>query len=95
MITDREESVSKIKILLVEDDHELLNALVDTLSMEGYSVHGVNKLSSAKTYLKNHQVDLVVSDVNFSNKIHKNDHLFTMVRLIIFENLSTDQYVLN
>ena len=81
MITDREESVSKIRILLVEDDHELLNALVDTLSMEGYSVHGVNKLSSAKSYLKNHQVDLVVSDVNF-NHDENNCELEKVLKLI-------------
>ncbi len=78
MIADREDSVSKIKILLVEDDHELLNALVDTLTMEGYSVHGVNKLSSAKSYLSNNQVDLVVSDVNF-NDVDKNCDLETGV----------------
>ncbi len=81
MITDREESVSKIKILLVEDDHELLNALSDTLTMEGYLVHGVNKLSSAVNYLKNNLVDMIISDVNF-NHDDKNCELESGVDLL-------------
>ena len=94
MITDREESVSKIKILLVEDDQELLNALSDTLNLEGYSVHGVNKLSSAVKYLTNHQVDLIVSDVNFNNE--EDNELETGIDLLNYtrNHLSSIPFVL-
>lgn len=62
-----EEVVSSIKILVVEDDKELLNALVETLVLEKYEVVGINKLADAFEFLRKNSVDLVVSDVNFEN----------------------------
>lgn len=62
-----EEVVSNIKVLVVEDDKELLNALVETLVLEKYEVTGINRLTDAFNYLKKNHVDLVVSDVNFKN----------------------------
>ena len=62
-----EEVVSSIKILVVEDDKELLNALVETLVLEKYEVIGINKLADACEFLRKNSVDLVVSDVNFEN----------------------------
>tara|TARA_R110002096_G_scaffold189429_1_gene370043 strand:- start:3563 stop:4927 length:1365 start_codon:yes stop_codon:yes gene_type:complete len=66
MANDKEEIVSKINILLVEDDSELLQALVDTLSVGDYYVHAVNTLAKAKECLDNNKIDLIVSDVNFN-----------------------------
>ncbi|MDW3094358.1 MAG: sigma-54 dependent transcriptional regulator [Gammaproteobacteria bacterium] len=63
--------MSKINILIVEDDQELLQALVDTLSLDDNIVHGMNTLSSAVTCLKNNDIDLIVSDVNFNQEDKK------------------------
>ena len=63
-----EDLMSKANVLIVEDDKELLEALTDTLKMEGYSVHAANKLSKAVSLLKNNEIDLIVSDVNFNNE---------------------------
>ncbi|MFK8027944.1 MAG: sigma-54-dependent transcriptional regulator [Gammaproteobacteria bacterium] len=63
--------MSKINILLVEDDNELLQALVDTLSIDNYIVHAVNSLAKAMTCLKNNDIDLIVSDVNFNQEDKK------------------------
>ena len=68
MAADKEEVMSKTNILIVEDDQELLQALVDTLNLENYVVHGVSKLSNAITCLKNKKIDLIVSDVNFNSE---------------------------
>ena len=62
----------KMKILIVEDDHELLQALVDTLALANYAVHGVDRLSDARRYLQNNKVDLIVSDINFHHEGGKN-----------------------
>ena len=71
MVNNKEEVVSKINILLVEDDNELLQALVDTLSLDDYIVHAVNSLAKAMTCLKNNDIDLIVSDVNFNQEDKK------------------------
>jgi len=51
------------KILVVEDDAGLREALVDTLVLAGYSCIEADSGESALLQLKNHQIDIVVSDV--------------------------------
>jgi two-component system response regulator FlrC len=51
------------KVLVVEDDEGLREALVDTLSLAGYNCIEADSGESALLLLKNHQVDIVVSDV--------------------------------
>jgi len=51
------------KVLVVEDDEGLREALVDTLSLAGYNCVEADSGESALLVLKNHQVDIVVSDV--------------------------------
>ena len=51
------------KILVVEDDAGLREALLDTLSLAGYLCVEADSAEQALLLLKNHQVDLVVSDV--------------------------------
>lgn len=51
------------KILVVEDDAGLREALVDTLSLAGYCCVEADSGEAALLQLKNHQVDIVVSDV--------------------------------
>ncbi|MFD2168150.1 sigma-54-dependent transcriptional regulator [Thalassotalea euphylliae] len=51
------------KILVVEDDAGLREALVDTLQLGGYQCIEADSGEQALLQLKNHSVDLVVSDV--------------------------------
>ncbi len=51
------------KILVVEDDAGLREALVDTLSLADYRCVEADSGEAALLLLKNHQVDIVISDV--------------------------------
>jgi two-component system response regulator FlrC len=51
------------KVLVVEDDAGLREALVDTLSLAGYQCIEADSGEAALLELKNHHVDIVVSDV--------------------------------
>jgi two-component system response regulator FlrC len=51
------------KVLVVEDDAGLREALVDTLSLGGYVCVEADSGESALLLLKNHHIDIVVSDV--------------------------------
>lgn len=51
------------KILVVEDDAGLREALVDTLVLAGHNCIEADSGESALLQLKNHQIDIVVSDV--------------------------------
>jgi len=51
------------KVLVVEDDAGLREALVDTLSLAGYQCIESDSGEAALLQLKNHSVDIVVSDV--------------------------------
>lgn len=55
--------MSKTKILIVEDDHGLREALVDTLLLGGYQVTPVESAESAMVKLSESEFDLVVSDI--------------------------------
>ena len=65
---NKEVSMTENTVLIVEDDQELLSALSDTLTLEGYSVYTANKLSKALAILNKCDIDLIVSDVNFNNE---------------------------
>ncbi|GBL04049.1 sigma-54 dependent transcriptional regulator [Glaciecola sp. KUL10] len=55
--------MSKTKILIVEDDHGLREALVDTLLLGGYQVTPVDCAENAMIKLSEGKFDLVVSDI--------------------------------
>ncbi|GAA5132141.1 sigma-54-dependent transcriptional regulator [Thalassotalea piscium] len=55
--------MNQSKILVVEDDAGLREALVDTLTIAGYQCIQAESGEAALLLLKNHLVDLVVSDV--------------------------------
>ncbi len=59
--------MSQIRIVVVEDDRELLSALVETLKLEEYDVAGFNELEEAYKHIDKNSVDLIISDVNFEN----------------------------
>ncbi|MBV2205056.1 MAG: response regulator, partial [Pseudomonas sp.] len=52
------------RILLVEDDHALREALGDTLEVGGYAYHAVASAEAALQALREEAFSLVVSDVN-------------------------------
>lgn len=51
------------KVLVVEDDDGLREALIDTLTLANYQCIEADSAESALLLLKNHAVDIVVSDV--------------------------------
>ena len=55
------------KILIVEDDHGLREALEDTLLLGGYTVFCAQDAEEAMIELNNSEVDLVISDVQMGN----------------------------
>ncbi|WP_395344351.1 sigma-54-dependent transcriptional regulator [Ningiella sp. W23] len=55
--------MSKTKVLIVEDDHGLREALVDTLLLGGYQVTPVESAESAMVKLSQNEFDLIVSDI--------------------------------
>jgi len=55
--------MSQSKILVVEDDAGLREALVDTILLAGYECVEADSGESALLLLKNQLVDLIVSDV--------------------------------
>ncbi|TMM44947.1 sigma-54-dependent transcriptional regulator [Colwellia ponticola] len=55
--------MSEHKILVVEDDADLREALVDTLSLADYHCIEADSGEAALIALKKHQVDIVISDV--------------------------------
>ena len=56
--------VMSIKVLLVEDDHALREALVDTLMLAGHGFHAVASAEEALLAVAEQSFSLVVSDVN-------------------------------
>lgn len=54
------------KVLVVEDDEGLREALVDTLALAGYEWLEADCAEDALVKLKNHSVDIVVSDVQMA-----------------------------
>jgi len=55
--------MSHHKILVVEDDAGLREALLDTLTLANYQCLEADSAETALLLLKNHKVDLVISDV--------------------------------
>src|SRR5690606_14572284 len=53
-----------IKVLLVEDDRVLRQALADTLEIGGFSYHAVGSAEAALEAVAGESFSLVVSDVN-------------------------------
>jgi len=53
-----------MRILVTEDDHNLREAVVDTLMLEGHEVHEACNGKEALVILQKASVDLVLSDIN-------------------------------
>jgi len=56
-------------IVIVDDEKDLLDALRETLELEGFSVFSFERVDEAIAYLKiNQQIDLVISDMRMPTK---------------------------
>lgn len=86
--------MSKLTVLIAEDDKELLQALTDTLTLAGYKVYAANNLSNAVSVLNKNHIDLIVSDVNFNDE--NNFNLQTGLDLLKYtrENAQVIPFVL-
>ncbi|MFY2508023.1 sigma-54-dependent transcriptional regulator [Vibrio pectenicida] len=58
--------MTQSKVLIVEDDEGLREALVDTLALAGYEWLEADSAEDALLKLKSHSVDMVVSDVQMA-----------------------------
>ena len=54
---------AKASILLAEDDNDIAEMLVDALLDEGYNVHQCDSGQQALDFLKQHDVDVFISDI--------------------------------
>ena len=55
------------KILIVEDDRELNDALIDTLTLVGYQTFNVDNGKAAISFLESNQIDLIISDIQMDD----------------------------
>lgn len=51
------------RVLVIEDEGDLLEALVTYLNMEGFAADGVSSLMAASQWLKTHQFDVLILDL--------------------------------
>lgn len=57
-------SKSNIDIVFVEDNETMRDELVDFLNMQGFSAAGINDGPELNEFLKNHQPDILILDLN-------------------------------
>lgn len=57
-----------VRILVVEDEPDLCEAMVSFLNLEGFLADGVGSTSAADAWLNTHEVDIVVLDVGLPDK---------------------------
>ncbi len=59
---------SRTKILVVEDEPDLCEAMVSFLELEGYQTTGVGNVAEADAWLKAHPIDIVILDVGLPDR---------------------------
>ncbi|NVJ60348.1 MAG: sigma-54-dependent Fis family transcriptional regulator [Gammaproteobacteria bacterium] len=60
--------MSKVKILIVEDDDVLREAIIDTLELSGFQIEQASDIDSAILAWSSSSPDIVVSDVNLGER---------------------------
>lgn len=55
------------KVLLVDDDNELINLLSSYLLSEGFFINAVHNVQSALVIIKNDKPDLIITDIMMNN----------------------------
>lgn len=56
--------MNQFKMLIVEDDSQLRDAIVDTLQLQKIQTHEANSAEAAIEFLKNQSVDMILSDIS-------------------------------
>jgi DNA-binding response OmpR family regulator len=51
------------RLLIIEDEADLRDAMVDYLVLEGFQVHGVTTLSEAESWMAAHDYDILILDL--------------------------------
>lgn len=54
--------MERIRVLLVDDDPEIVDCLAEALTSQGFNVYGVTSLAKALEWLEQNTVDLVITD---------------------------------
>lgn len=54
---------SSVSVLIVDDEQMMRNLLEKILAREGYKIHTVENGVAALEYLKDHHVDMIISDM--------------------------------
>lgn len=55
--------IAQGRILVIEDESDLLDAVVSYLNLEGFTADGVSSLGAATNWMRTHQLDVVVLDL--------------------------------
>lgn len=63
-----ERNGSAVRVLVVEDEPDLCEAMVSYLNLEGFLTNGVGSTSAADAWLKTHGVDIIVLDVGLPDR---------------------------
>lgn len=58
----------KIRLLVVEDEPDLCEAMVSFLELDGFQAEGVGSVTAAEAWLKAHPVDIVILDVGLPDR---------------------------
>lgn len=56
------------RVLVVDDDPDLLDSLLDHLGQQGYAVEGAASVKSAKLHLDRNEFDAAILDVNLPDE---------------------------
>jgi CheY-like chemotaxis protein len=59
---------SKVTILLIDDEAEILESLKSVLTVAGYACHGANDAESAAQVVRVVTPDLIISDINLAGQ---------------------------
>jgi len=88
------------KLLVVDDDILLLNAIVSFLNLEGFNVDSAENIYSSLVYLKHNKPDLIISDImmkqldgyDFLNILKDSDDLYDVpIILLTAKGLTIDR----
>ncbi len=85
-----------LKLCIVEDDINALNSLKELLSMDGYSVFAFDNPLEAFQFLKNNEIDIVISDIKMPEmsgiklleKIKDNFHDINVILMTAFGDVN-------
>ncbi len=85
-----------LKLCIVEDDINALNSLKELLSMDGYSIFAFDNPLEAFQFLKNNEIDIVISDIKMPEmsgiklleKIKDNFHDIDVILMTAFGDVN-------